>query len=414
MKHFTKLLVATLLLFFTQSYSQQDQNVNQIINSVDLNSLSTIVKELSGDVQTTIKGTPTTILSRYASEPGNISAADYIEQKLTSYGYTVVNQDNGATCRNVYATLTGSSDPQQKYIICAHYDSQINSGPKSPSPGADDNASGVAAVLEAARILKNYSPKYTIVFALLDEEELGLFGSRLYISKQGPNTIGVINMDMIGYDSDGDYKVDLHVRNVADSPKLATTITSTNTLYALGVLVNVVNPGTDASDQYSFWESGYSAIGLIENDQDFSTYYHMATDQFNKMNTEYFFRCAKLGIGTLAALALPTTDGGTDVAALEETPKNFSLSQNFPNPFNPNTTINYSVFAVGRNSISTNKVVVKVYDLLGSEVATLVNEEKAAGNYQVKFDGTNMPSGVYFYRIQAADFIQTKKMILLK
>ncbi|MCL6098307.1 MAG: T9SS type A sorting domain-containing protein, partial [Bacteroidetes bacterium] len=242
-----------------------------------------------------------------------------------------------------------------------------------------------------------------------------LFGSRLYISKQGPNTIGVINMDMIGYDSDGDYKVDLHVRNVANSPQLATNITSTNTIYALGVMVNVVNPGTDASDQYSFWEKGYSAIGLIENDVDFSPYYHKTTDQFNKMNTEYFFRCAKLGIGTLAALALPTTDGGTDVAALEETPKNFSLSQNYPNPFNPNTTINYSVSAVGRNSISTNKVVVmKVYDLLGREVATLVNEEKAAGNYQVKFDGTNMPSGVYFYRIQAADFIQMKKMILLK
>lgn len=414
MKHFTKLLVTTLFLFFTQSYSQRDQNVNQIINSVDLNLLSTIVKELSGDVQTTIKGTPTTILSRYASEPGNISAADYIEQKLTSYGYTVVNQDNGATCRNVYATLTGTTDPQQKYIICAHYDSQINSGPKSPSPGADDNASGVAAVLEAARILKDYSPKYTIVFALLDEEELGLFGSQLYVSKQGTNTLGVVNMDMIGYDSDGDFKVDLHVRNVANSPKLATTITSTNTLYTLGVLVNVVNPGTDESDQYSFWEKGYSAIGLIENEQDFSTYYHKTTDQFNKMNTEYFLRCAKLGIGAIASLALPTTDGGTDVAAIEETPKNFSLSQNYPNPFNPNTTINYSISAVGRNSISTYKVVLKVYDLLGCDVATLVNEEKAAGNYQAKFDGTNLPSGIYFYKMQAGSFIETKKLLLLK
>lgn len=407
MKHFTKLLVTTLLLFFTQSYCQRDQNVNQIINSVDLNLLSTIVKELSGDVQTTIKGTPTTILSRYASEPGNISAADYIEQKLKSYGYTVVNQDDGATCRNVYATLIGSTDPQQKYIMCAHYDSQINSGPKSPSPGADDNASGVAAVLEAARILKNYSPKYTIVFALLDEEELGLFGSQLYVSKQGPNTLGVVNMDMIGYDNDGDYKVDLHVRNVANSPKLVTTITSTNTLYTLGVMVNVVNPGTDASDQYSFWEKGYSAIGLIENEQDFSTYYHKASDQFNKMNTEYFLRCAKLGIGALASLALPTTDGGTDIADLEETPKNFSLSQNYPNPFNPITTISYQIPKL-------SKIILRVIDILGRELETLVSEEKNVGFYSVKFDGGNFSSGTYFYQLITNEKVITKKFVLIK
>lgn len=100
-------------------------------------------------------------------------------------------------------------------------------------------------------------------------------------------------------------------------------------------------------------------------------------------------------------------------------PQEFSLSQNYPNPFNPSTTIKFSVPAVGRNAISTYKVVLKVYDLLGKEVATLVNEEKAPGNYEVRFNaetlhGTSLPSGVYFYRLQAGSFVAARKMIYLK
>jgi hypothetical protein len=98
-------------------------------------------------------------------------------------------------------------------------------------------------------------------------------------------------------------------------------------------------------------------------------------------------------------------------------PLKFSLEQNYPNPFNPSTTIKFSIPAVGtRLALS---VQLKVYDVLGKEVATLVNKEKPAGNYEVLFtshsdEGQNLPSGVYFYQLKAEDFIQTKKMILLK
>jgi hypothetical protein len=106
-------------------------------------------------------------------------------------------------------------------------------------------------------------------------------------------------------------------------------------------------------------------------------------------------------------------------------PSNYSLSQNYPNPFNPVTTIKYSIPVdpanVGRRIVSgkwetTHRVVstLKVYDILGREVATLVNEEKSPGNYEVKFDGSKFTSGVYFYRLQAGSFSQTKKLILIK
>jgi photosystem II stability/assembly factor-like uncharacterized protein len=88
-------------------------------------------------------------------------------------------------------------------------------------------------------------------------------------------------------------------------------------------------------------------------------------------------------------------------------PVRFSLSQNYPNPFNPKTAIRYQV-----SGVSDVKLV--VYDLLGREVAVLVNEKKAAGNYEVSFDGARLASGVYFYRLTAGSFVQSRKMILLK
>ncbi len=85
----------------------------------------------------------------------------------------------------------------------------------------------------------------------------------------------------------------------------------------------------------------------------------------------------------------------------------FKLNQNYPNPFNPTTTISYSI-------PKSSFVTLKVYDLLGNEVATLVNEDKSAGYYQVKFNASNLASGVYFYRLIAGNRVEVKKLILTK
>jgi len=85
----------------------------------------------------------------------------------------------------------------------------------------------------------------------------------------------------------------------------------------------------------------------------------------------------------------------------------FSLSQNYPNPFNPNTTIDYSVKSSGLATL-------KVYDMLGTEVASLVNENKEAGNYSVEFNASELPSGMYVYRLTSGNFVDTKKLLLLK
>ncbi|MHA2101535.1 MAG: T9SS type A sorting domain-containing protein, partial [Candidatus Kariarchaeaceae archaeon] len=97
----------------------------------------------------------------------------------------------------------------------------------------------------------------------------------------------------------------------------------------------------------------------------------------------------------------------TEIEVEVNGPLTFALEQNYPNPFNPSTTINYQIPEL-------SFITLKIYDVLGSEVATLVNEEKPIGSYKVEFDATNLPSGIYFYQLQTPNFIQTKKMILLK
>ena len=88
-------------------------------------------------------------------------------------------------------------------------------------------------------------------------------------------------------------------------------------------------------------------------------------------------------------------------------PDYFSISQNFPNPFNPMTIIKYEL-------PENSRVQLKIYDILGKEVAELVNEDKPAGYHEVEFNASSLPSGIYFYRIQAGSFVDTKKMILMK
>jgi hypothetical protein len=88
-------------------------------------------------------------------------------------------------------------------------------------------------------------------------------------------------------------------------------------------------------------------------------------------------------------------------------PEGYTLKQNYPNPFNPLTTISFSIPSSAFTSL-------KVYDILGNEVATLLNEEKQAGNYEIQFDASALKSGVYLYRLNAGNFSEMKKMILLK
>ena len=108
----------------------------------------------------------------------------------------------------------------------------------------------------------------------------------------------------------------------------------------------------------------------------------------------------------------------TDVTEIDEeisqSPTNFLLMQNYPNPFNPSTTIKYTIPSVSLSAIEGIRVQLKVYDILGNEVATLLDEYREAGKYEVEFKAAKLSSGIYFYKLSAGSFTETKKMILLR
>ena len=112
-------------------------------------------------------------------------------------------------------------------------------------------------------------------------------------------------------------------------------------------------------------------------------------------------------VGTFGSGVYSTQYTTTAIKEKNNVPVSYSLLQNYPNPFNPSTIIKYSV-------AKTGPVTLKVFDILGKEVQTLVNEQQTAGNYSITFNAGNLSSGVYFYRMQSGSFVQTKKLILIK
>ncbi|HEX7358624.1 MAG TPA: T9SS type A sorting domain-containing protein, partial [Ignavibacteriaceae bacterium] len=114
--------------------------------------------------------------------------------------------------------------------------------------------------------------------------------------------------------------------------------------------------------------------------------------------------------GVLDYLNIPTDAG--QVADL--TPVEFKLEQNYPNPFNPSTTISFTIPNVTLGGVEGSRVQLKVYDILGNEITTLVNDYRDAGIYNIQFTMHNLASGIYFYKLQAGDYVESRKMILLK
>jgi len=281
-----------------------DPIVADIINQTNLDSLVSYVRILSGEDSVWVGNTKVLIQNR-GSNGGDL-AADYLIQKLESYNLEVYDQVYSSTGRNVYAIQEGYLYPEKQYIICAHYDAV-------DVYCADDNASGVAAIVEAARILSKYDFKYTIIYALWDEEEAGLVGSTYYASQASSNQDdiqGVLNMDMLAWDGNNDNLLDIHSQNTANSNELANLMIVVNSLYGLSLNPIIYNPGTLQSDHSSFWNHGYGAILLIEAyyGGDLNPYYHTVNDRIDKFNLPYFHNLSKLAIGTASTLAEATND----------------------------------------------------------------------------------------------------------
>ncbi len=154
-------------------------------------------------------------------------------------------------------------------------------------------------------------------------------------------------------------------------------------------------------------EKGWVKIGFVEGHGN------------SNSSKNYSFTDENISAGTYSyRLKQIDNDGIFEYSDIVEitigSPEEFQLEQNYPNPFNPTTTIKYSIPGVISTEERNLNVLLKVYDVLGNEITTLVNEEKPSGNYSVEFNAANLPSGIYFYTLESGTFVQTKKMLFLK
>jgi hypothetical protein len=273
------------------------------MNTCTQQTLSTIERQLCGDTSCIIGGNPYTILSRHWNTTHNIMASQFIYERFMSYGLNAYYMDFSSTGRNVYAVKTGTKYPNQKFIICAHYD-DMPSG--ALAPGSDDNASGTSAVLEAARILAPLQHEYTVVFIAFDEEERGLYGSHAYADSsfnRGDSIVFVFNYDMIAWDGNNDYKLDLISNTISSA--FSDNVKNIYNMYQPIMLVNRVNNNSmSGSDHYYFWQRGYKAYCGIETTNDFNPYYHTVNDNYSHVIFPFFHGFTKAAIAALLTYSL--------------------------------------------------------------------------------------------------------------
>ncbi len=394
-----KILLIFGLLAFNYSFSQ---TVPDLINAVDINELTLTLNEFSGEVSTVVDGNTVTILNRVSDSDNNL-AADYLVQKFSAIsGLTVTDEvySPGATGgRNVIATQVGVTNPNDIYIICAHYDSVANYC-------ADDNVSGTAAVLEIARILAQHDTDNTIVYALWDQEELGLIGANNYAeaaSTNGDNILAVFNMDMMAHDGDGDNDFDIDVQPIANSIAMKDEIIALLDTYGVAngisngvsevidLNVNVVNPGTPQSDHKPFWDEGYTALlfGEAWSNGDQTEDYHTSGDRVSTLDLDYYHDMVKL------AMAYMATKVGLNSLSVEDF-KGLQV-QVYPSPTDRFLNIKLS------EAVETQ---INITDINGKhqQEAFLVDQENT-------LDVSGLSSGIYFIQMKNIRGENTVKFI---
>jgi hypothetical protein len=288
--------------------------VGEIIGQVLPGNLNAYLSALSGAVPVTVGGAAYTIATRHTRSGTPIQkATQYAYERFQALGLITSYQawtGGSASGRNVIGELRGSSSPDEIVLLTAHLDDMPTGG---TAPGADDNASGSAALLVAAEIMSRYQFGRTVRFVLFTGEEQGLYGSAEYAySAAGENIIGVLNLDMIAFNTlHTAPTLIIHTRpatnpgHVGDRA-IADAFAGVIGEYGLAASLTprIIADGESGSDHSSFWDEGIAAVLAIEDDyDDFNPYYHSVSDTPNRLDNEYFTAYVKAAVGTVAQLS---------------------------------------------------------------------------------------------------------------
>ncbi len=363
-----------LLLLSTLCFGQ---SVQEIIDQVSKDGIIQAVRDFSGEDSTVVNGNKVLIRNRENGTTGNDLAADYLKEQLTNFGLSVTDDAYSSGGRNIYATQTGSLNPNNIFIICGHYDSVADYC-------ADDNASGTVTVLEAARILSNYEIENTVIYALWDEAESGLKGAREFANKaaqNGDNIVAVLNMDMMAYDSNNDKVFDIDVRNIANSYQIRDDLIALVDSFNFDLIPLVVDPGTYASDHKPFWDVGYSAVLFGESWEtgDMNSEYHTSDDRISLFNVDYYFEMVKLAVAyiTYKAVLVPISSFEMNTA---------SQIKIYPNPTKDVVNIDLGTIHEGKLELFSIEGQLLLEQKFNHQFLTLDMKHLAVGNYVLRFE----------------------------
>lgn len=277
--------------------------------------------ELAGDVSqaeltATIQGLQD-LGTRHTTGDGDERAKDYLVGRITALGLTAELDPfevNGETANNIIVKQPGTVDPDTIYLFSAHYDSTSNE-PATLAPGADDNATGVAAVLEAMRLMKPYAFRHTVWFVLTAAEEQGSLGSAHLVetlAADGVEIAGAIAPDMIGYWPLGEADLfDILGDNASEG--LVEHMADVATRLGVAHKTWIEHAFCYGDDHTNYQEGGIPAITPMDcveahnvaTAQEETPHYHRTTDTIDTLNLPFTTKVAGVIIGTLAELAEP-------------------------------------------------------------------------------------------------------------
>lgn len=369
---------------------------------------------------------------------------DSIEMRFSANGLATRRHGfsfQGYDAHNIIGHQSGLKSADTTYIIDAHFD-----GVKG-SPGADDNGSGVAGMLEAARILSNYNFDHTIKFIGFDQEETGFVGSEEYVATQISNEThigGVFNYEMIGYTSEEKDSQELpqgfqliypnvyseveadsfrgdFIANVAnaESEGLMATYDSAATWYVPGLdVISIGNtpavPGMPSdlrrSDHKSFWDSGHVALMLTNTANFRNPNYHQPTDTVGSIDYTFMSNVVKATIGAICHEA--EIMNSTSASAMVSNPTNIQLPSQanagnvkiFPNPATDNKV------SIRFDGGFKEQIQLKVYNTQGK---LLMNQSRSVqGNQQITLKSGQLNSGIYHLKIIDGRQSINKKLVI--
>lgn len=294
--------------------SAPDPRVAAMIATIQATNLYAMVARLSGAEPVLAGGKPQVIATRNtASGLPLTNALETAFARFEALGlqpaYHPWRASPYTNC-NLSATLPGGARSNELVLITAHLDNRPYA---TIAPGADDNASGCAAVLTAAGVLSQYSFERTLRFVLFTGEEQGKIGSQYYViaaRNRNDNIVAVLNLDMIAWDYVAPSTFQLHTRvttNPGYSNDLAIAEAFTNAVHTYGLtrLTPVIKPDSISnSDHLSFWNYGFAAVDATEDyNSDMNWYYHTTGDTVARFNMPYFTDAVRAAVAALADLA---------------------------------------------------------------------------------------------------------------